>query len=355
MAYIDPATKLFYHSKHIDAIRDGQLLPPVNVEVDLSNRCSLGCSWCHFAYTHTRGPLAGKREKPEGAVLGGDLMSLDLAKSMLLQFAEFGVKSVTWTGGGEPTLHPNFSEIIDFAFDLGIEQGLYTHGGHVSPELAKLLKQKLKWVYVSLDEVDPYSYKQSKGVSGYDRAFLGIANLVAAEGPATIGIGYLIHTGNVYDIDRMVGLGLNLKVDYVQFRPTILYSQAAPNKVDGDTAWVDLAVRNLKKWENNKFVICDVGRFNDYKNWGGHTYANCYWSALQTVVTPNGLVWRCVNKREHPDAILGDLNNESFANIWSRIGGACAVDSDCRVMCRGHVANVALDKAMNPPAHVNFI
>lgn len=34
----------------------GKTKAPVNVEIDLSNRCSHGCAWCHFAYTHTKGP-----------------------------------------------------------------------------------------------------------------------------------------------------------------------------------------------------------------------------------------------------------------------------------------------------------
>ena len=63
-AYVDARGKLLQHMDRLAVIKTGGSPPPVNVEIDLSNRCSLGCEWCHFAYTHTRGPFKGKRAKP---------------------------------------------------------------------------------------------------------------------------------------------------------------------------------------------------------------------------------------------------------------------------------------------------
>ena len=55
--YIEPKLKLFAHLDRLAALQRGENPPPVNVEMDLSNRCSLGCEYCHFAYTHTKGPV----------------------------------------------------------------------------------------------------------------------------------------------------------------------------------------------------------------------------------------------------------------------------------------------------------
>jgi MoaA/NifB/PqqE/SkfB family radical SAM enzyme len=356
MSYINSKQKIFFHVDRINEIRaTGNTVAPVNVEIDLSNRCSHGCSWCHFAYTHTRGPLAGKRDKPEDAIAGGDLMDLDLAHEILMHLSASGVKSVTWTGGGEPTLHPYFDEIIETATHWGLEQGLYTHGGHISAERAALLKQTLTFVYVSLDECDEVKFKTSKGVDRYWKVLEGIDNLVAAKGGATIGIGFLLHVGNVDDVDEMVALGLRHGVDYVQFRPIIAYDQVAPNQLVEDTQWVNRAINNLRRYAGDKFVQSDAWRFEMYRDWRGHGYPTCHWSALQTVITPNGKVWRCTNKREHPEALLGDLTITNFADIWARVGGSCAVDDKCRVMCRGHIANLTLDSIMTEPVHANFI
>lgn len=355
MNYIAPRSKLFAHLGTLDAIKRGERPAPVNVEIDLSNRCSLGCSWCHFAYTHTRGPLAGKADKPHGAIDGGDLMDTNLAWHILDDLASAGVKSITWTGGGEPTLHPEFNHIITHAYHLKLEQGIYTHGGHIDQVRAAWIKQLFTWAFVSLDECTPETYRASKGVNRFEAATDGIRRLVAAEGKATIGIGFLLHRDNYHQVREMVSLGRSLGVDYVQFRPTIRYEQDAPGELAEDTKWVSWAIGWLHEFAGDSFVVADIERFRRYQTWAGHDYPVCNWAALQTVITPNGKVWRCTNKREHPDALLGDLSVESFETIWARSGGPCQVDASCRLMCRGHIPNTQLQPMMAEQVHANFI
>jgi MoaA/NifB/PqqE/SkfB family radical SAM enzyme len=353
--FIDPQQKVLWHMEHLAALKaTGRTPAPVNVEIDLSNRCSLGCEWCHFAYTHTRGPLAGTQPRPDGTIPGGDLMALELAERIVADLAGAGVKSVTWTGGGEPTLHPSFDRIVAAAAAEGLQQGLYTHGGHIGPERAALLKRTHIWVYVSLDEATAAAYQRSKGVDRFAAACAGVRVLVAAEGPATVGVGFLLHERNCDEIPSMVALGRALGADYVQFRPTIRYEALAPGQRAEEPAWVARALRWLKGYAGNPFVIADLSRFGMYGGWQGHGYTTCYWAALQTVVTPNGKVWTCCNKREHADALLGDLSVEPFEAVWARREPA-AVTPSCRLMCRGHLANVTLNALLAEPAHANFV
>src|SRR5512139_2684048 len=143
--YIDPRSKLLQHVDRLAALKLGAHPVPVNVEIDLSNRCSLGCEWCHFAYTHTRGPLAGSDKLgPKSSIPGGDLMDTTLALSIIDQLDDAGVKSITWTGGGEPTLHHEFNWIVEYASSR-IDQGLYTNGAHINAERAALLKERMTW------------------------------------------------------------------------------------------------------------------------------------------------------------------------------------------------------------------
>jgi len=352
---IDPRSKLFGHLDTLAAVKRGERPPPINVELDLSNRCSRGCVFCHFAYTHTRGPLKGKRDKPKDAIMGGDLMDFDLAISIFEQIKEYGVKSLVLTGGGEPTLHPRFNEIVTRAADTGLDMGIYTLGGHIDEERASLLKERLTWVYVSLDEHTRESYQQVKGVDGYQPVIDGINRLVAAPGKATIGVGFLLNKNNYRQIYNMQKLGRDLGVDYVQFRPTVHFDQDKPNVLVEDTAWITETIQLLGQYGDDPFIIADTERFRMYRDWNGHGYDECLWSALQTVITPNGKVWRCTNKREHPDALLGDLSVESFATLWERSGGACTVNSQCRTLCRGHISNVTLNEVFADAPHANFI
>ena len=65
-------------------------------------------------------------------------------------------------------------------------------------------------------------------------------------------------------------------------------------------------------------------------------------------------MWTCVNKREHPDALIGDLTKQGFKEVWAN-HRPCQVDGSCRVMCRGHLPNLALNEIMQPQPHSDFI
>ena len=57
----------------------------------------------------------------------------------LVDLRDEGVKSIVWSGGGEPTTHPDWLHIIEYAAWLGFEQGMYTLGGLLSDETAARL------------------------------------------------------------------------------------------------------------------------------------------------------------------------------------------------------------------------
>lgn len=353
--FIDPASKLWQHADRLAELqKDGHTSAPINVEIDLSNRCSLGCEWCHFAYTHTRGPLKGKRKKPGQAVPGGDLMELGLAIDILDQLKQAGVRSVVWTGGGEPTLHPDFDTIIRHAHEIGLEQGIYTHGGHIKQDRADLMSQCLTFVYISLDAADAASYKRDKGVDRFDEVLGATRRLVSAPGDATVGLGFLITKKNYMQAQQMLDIAYDTGAAYAQYRPTILYDMEHPDRHAEDTGWLAEAIYELRRIQSDPKVEVDLDRFADYAEWNGHDYKTCYWSSLQSVITPNGKMWTCVNKREFPSEEIGDLSVESFAHVWLR-HSPCQVNETCRLMCRGHLANQALTQIIPRVEHAAFV
>ncbi len=352
MKYIG-ADKIFAHLDRVQGWRDGQKPAPITIEWDLSNRCSRGCSFCHFAYTHTRGPLAG-HEKPVGATSGGDLADTGMALRALGEVAAAGVQGVVWTGGGEPTLHPDFDAIVERAALAGLSQGMYTHGGHVSAARAALIKRLFTWVVVSLDRADAESYRAYKG-RGFEQSCAGIERLAQAPGPCTVGVSFLLDASTWEDAPRMLSLARSLGADYTTFRPMIIFDQTHPAEPTDDRAWIDHALPMLREMANYPDVECDPDRFLMYRDWAGRSYTVCRGIRYNTTITPDGRVWVCPNRREFAGSNLGDLTKQSFGEIWAAHPGQWTDFADCRAMCRLHLLNVALDAIEQPHQHSAFV
>lgn len=357
MTYIDPRGKALAHLDRLAAWQRGEKPAPVTVELDLSNRCILGCQSCHFAHTHTRGPWVSRdRRLPMLHDKGGDLMDLSLALRVLEEMRAAGVESVIFSGGGEPTTHPFWLTAVEAAQSVGLEVGMYTLGGLLTEASARALASAATWVVVSLDAANAETYSREKGVpsSRFEAACNGIGWLSGVS--ATVGVSYLLHAVNHEHMPQMLALARSLGADYTTFRPTVETSPAGPSRPLGDRAWVTLALPMLRQMAMLPDVEVDPQRFIEWRDWESHPYRACYGIRLNTTITPDGRVWVCPNRREFAGAsCLGDLRVESFADIWARHPGQWTDFADCRAMCRLHAVNQTLSQVMAPRKHEAFI
>jgi MoaA/NifB/PqqE/SkfB family radical SAM enzyme len=190
---------------------------------------------------------------------------------------------------------------------------------------------------VSLDAVSAEEYRQVKRVDGFAKACEGIRQL--ARDKACVGVGFLVTEQNYRRLRRLVLLAQELGASYCQFRPAILFDPSNPGQPAEQPVWIGELPRSLEGLGIR--VAYDLDRFQQYYNWQGHGYDRCYWSGLQTVITADGRVWTCCNKRGMSGECLGDLREERFQDVWERRPIATVSDT-CRVMCRGHLANKEL-------------
>lgn len=352
--WIDPRSKTLRHVDRIAAWDRGETPAPVTVEWDLSNRCILGCQDCHFAHTHVKGPWAVRPMVLPMAFDGtGDLADTDLVWRTLGDMAIAGVRSVVWSGGGEPTTHPHWLSCVEHAASVGLEQGMYTCGGLLTPETGRRLGQLATWVVVSLDAADAEAYAAEKGVpvSRFVAACDGLRSVVGHR--AVVGASFLLHGGNVARIWEMVALARELGATYTTFRPAVRTQPNAPSVCTDDRAWVWSSHYLLTLVAQERDVEMDVTRFEAYANWQTHGYSDCHGIQMHTTITPDGRVWVCPQRRGVTP--LGDVSRESFAEIWVRHPRSYRVDTGCRVMCRLHPVNQTLAALRTPRAHEAFV
>jgi len=129
------STKLLKHLDKLKAIQDGKPPSPIMAHISLINACNLTCSFCCFA----------NRDM-------GDRLPLEKVKQALDSFKKIGVTGVEFTGGGEPTLHPDFEEIVRYSHSLGFKLGICTNGARLGAD--RRIKQDIiklfSWVRLGM-------------------------------------------------------------------------------------------------------------------------------------------------------------------------------------------------------------
>jgi cyclic pyranopterin phosphate synthase len=127
-----------------------------NLRISLTSRCNLRCIYCHA----------------EGEVNPKEQMSADEIAELMKVGAQFGIKSVKFTGG-EPLLRQDLVDIIR-SVPPDIESSLTTNGTLLASKAADLKEAGLARVNVSLDTLRPDRYRQITGKDCLNDALEGI-------------------------------------------------------------------------------------------------------------------------------------------------------------------------------------
>jgi MoaA/NifB/PqqE/SkfB family radical SAM enzyme len=309
---IDPGRKVLRHPEVLAQMQRGERVWPVNVELDLTNCCNLACRWCNSKDIHN-----------------GQEMDTDLALGTLRELADGGTKAITFTGGGEPSLHPEFAGIVGTAKGMGLSCGVYTNGVEIAPLLAAL--PYLSWVYVSLDAVNPVNYEMTKGGPFFGIVRANIRRLVAENSNAAIGVGFLLDTVSYSMIPTAIREARAMGATYCQFRPVVMEGQGY--------SWVHYALdilSNLKAPD----VYYSQERFIELMEGRNRNYTVCRAAELVPCIGAGGEVWVCPNTRGK--RLIGNLSEGGFATVWEKRSEQLVGD-DCRAACRNHALNETLE------------
>jgi wyosine [tRNA(Phe)-imidazoG37] synthetase (radical SAM superfamily) len=152
--------KPLYHLKNIEALKNGFQPKPVHVQLILSDLCNQDCHFC--AYRMSNGlstELFGTSEthNPNRKI------ETSKAKEIIEDCASIGVKAIQFTGGGEPTVHKDYLELICLAQDLGLDTALVTNGVKLNPDDDAI--QSLDWIRVSVDAGHAMTYAKIRNVT----------------------------------------------------------------------------------------------------------------------------------------------------------------------------------------------
>ena len=183
---------------HVDRIVGDKR--PITADIFLTNFCNNRCPYCTYnRWGH----------EPDARY-----MSFDDFQRYAERMMELGVEGFILTGGGEPTLNPDFDRIAEWLSENGMHWGINTNYN-----VLKLIKPD--YLKVSLDGYDEDSYQRSRGVRKYGTARQNIeayARWRRANSPETT-LGIQMVATNADDVLKFYDANCDLDVDYIALRP----------------------------------------------------------------------------------------------------------------------------------------
>ena len=290
--------KVFAHMDRLRSLLNGNLPPPVTVEIDLADGfCNQACPHCFFSTPAKSDPV---------------FFPLARASTLATELRDIGVRAIEFPGGGEPTTHPHFEKMIEAFGGVDLPMGLVTNG---------LLFRKIlpvinlfQWVRISLDAGVGDHYRRSHGSGAFDAVVGGIRKLVIARRKTKVGIGFLVTPENWSSISSAVDIARFTGVDYIQFRPAS--KVAWPTTEERDA--VERTIESVK--ESNTDVVVYTSQHKWSRIRSGRSFPACQTSALVGIIKADGTVPFCCLKRDEAAFRFRQYSSAKFSRgvVWNQ-------------------------------------
>jgi len=273
---------------------------PVSINLDLTTACNHYCHHCIDL----------------DLLNNGRKMDLESTQILVNKLIEHGLKSVIVIGGGEPTVHPQFAEIVAFLKSKGLQVGIVSNGTRLYQliKVAPLLKEK-DWMRLSLDAATDESFAvihNSKSPKKLSQIVREVKEMREQRDGFAMGFSFLVlHEefrgnntslcNNIKEIPGAAKLARDHGFTYLSVKPFISPEPSRITEPEGDYV---VAIREqlalAKQYETNTFKV--VESFNMFALLENHNdrLRNqpkiCHSNFFRMVVTPDGIftcpVWR---------------------------------------------------------------
>lgn len=291
-----PADKLALHPQFGKYLA-GESVYPINVEISPSGICQATCEFCWYA----GGELGGHRNV---------MLKTERAISLIDEIAQLGVRSITWTGGGDPALHPQIGRLVERAFATGLQQGMFTNA-LAAPRFEPMA---MSWIRVTrTDKPIKPEYVRALGTAG------------------ALGFAYN-YRGPEDDDDLRATLAVAENIPackYVQVRPALA--------CHGATVEIDPPAFT------HPLMLITRYKFDEARK--RHGYATCEAYHLIPFIWEDGNVDVCAYMRKHEGYTLGNVYDDTLRNILRRAPKSVPVHEKCQVCCKLHETNKAIHSA----------
>jgi len=346
--------KLMFHVQRLNTWLEGKVVYPLYLEISPAGCCNHRCIFCAYDFV-------GYKQ---------NFINTAILKRRLTEMASLGVKSILYSGEGEPLLHDDIATIIKHTKRIGIDVALATNGVFLDKAMADSILGDLAWIKISINAgtKETYALIHRASAADFERVIKNLSYAVRLKRQkkykCAIGMQILLLPENSKEILTLARRAKEIGVDYLVVKP---YSQhplsiTTRYKHIKYTHYIQLADK-LKAFDDDNFAV--IFRIATMKKWdkATHPYKHCYALPFWAHIASDGNIWGCPVYLGDKRFFCGNIYQSAFKRIWQDINRRNLIVlaenrldiAQCRVNCRMDEVNRFLWELKNPPAHLNFI
>lgn len=348
---------------------------PISINLDLTSACNFSCPHC----------------VDSRIINTGEYLRLDDLKRTIRVLHSHGLLSVILLGGGEPTLHRNFEEIVGYIKSRGLELGIVTNGSRLDKvaKVTEFLGEK-DWIRISLDAAKEDTFRKlhwPKNNVTLSRILHGARGIKDSNPLVSLGYSFVIvwdglHingkelTRNTDEITEAAKLAGEFSFDFISFKPCLVRLEGSQKESLLDKVGINEEEKILKEIKASlhkaKNIVDDRIKILESVNLQAmmnkevdqlkRQPKRCHMQFFRTVVTPSGIfhcpAFRGVEKAKiaESDGYVTESKFDQSLKSTARSISAFNAEDECNVVgCFYHHVNWWLEEFTNSDRDVAHI
>ncbi len=296
------------------------IFSPTSINLDLTSACNFSCPFC----------------VDSKLINAGKSLTLEEVEKTIHTLHSHGLLSVILIGGGEPTLHKDFGEIVRYIKSKKLQIGIVTNGSKLKRIEAVVGELKEKdWIRISIDAAGEGVFKalhlpKTQVTLG---RILEKAKKVKKKNPV-VSLGYsfvIVWEGveingkrlrpNLDEMTRSVELAREFSFDYVSFKPCLvrwnesqretLLKNVGKTREEEIIDQIKIHLQTARHVAGDQVKILESSNLKAMLNWETGQIKKqpkrCHMQFFRTVVTPFG-IFHCPAFRGVEEARIGEPN-----------------------------------------------
>lgn len=352
--------KVVHFPERLASLAAGKRIAPAQVQLIISDLCNQDCVFC--AYRMSGYSSNQLFRDAEGSNNPKRFIPTAKACEIIEDMASEGVLAAQFTGGGEPTVHPDHLSIFKYALEHDLKCALVTNGQLLRDGWRDILPW-FAWLRVSLDAGTPESYASIRRApkGAFRKALANVNNLVRCRDlnktGCVIGTSFIVTKENWQEVYAAALLASEYGAD--NFRIAACFTpQLADYYFDFRAEALEQVAKTVELLPKG-FVIDMFSKRLDDLDSGAPTYKSCGYQHFNVYIGGDLNVYRCCNTAYNEIGMVGSLRERRFKD-WLRdpevtgryFGFDARVCEHCAFNRQNSVINFLTS---DPPKHVEFV